>query len=111
MTETPPEESLAATPRGRHADLALARVEAKLDLVIAQTGMRLEEHSRRIGAVETRQDETDRRVSSVELEQAEERGRVSQEPPRTPSATWISLGISALLALLIVIEKYGPGVP
>jgi hypothetical protein len=90
---------------------SLIRMEAKLDVAIAQHQARLDEHSRRIHDLAVVQAELAARVGEVEQKQAAveaiERGKT---PPLGP-AGWVSLGISILLALYVVLNNYGPGIP
>lgn len=84
-----------------------ARIEAKLDVALAQHGAKLDEHARRL-------DETDKRVRSVEERQCvdpadvtdhEARLRViEQRPAVTPASVWKAVGtVGGLVAVALTV--------
>ena len=99
-----------AAPR-RSVEVGMARIEAKIDVAIAQHQARLDEHSRRIHDLTVEQNAHGARLGEVEQKQAAADAREATKPAPQPFTTWISLGVSILLALYVVLNNYGPGTP
>lgn len=106
------DEAPAVPPR-RSTELTLARVEAKLDVAIALHSARLEEHTRRITSAESMLARHDERLGAVERQQAgaaaAEAAQAASAPPRVGPVGWVSLMISALLALYVILDHSVPG--
>jgi hypothetical protein len=92
--------------------IALARVEAKLDVAIAQQSMWRDETSRRLADHDLILARINQTLSEIQQEQAAAKATAASEvasrPPRQGVPAWISLGVSILLALYVVIER-APG--
>ena len=105
--ENPP----PSVPR-RTVEVALARVEAKLDVAIAQPTERLGEHGRRIAANEAAVGAHEVRIGSLEQHKAasdaREQAEAAAAPPKSSLREWGSFGISILLALYIVLDHFQP---
>ena len=93
--------------------IALARVEAKLDVAIAQQSMWRDETSRRLADHDLILARINQTLSEIQQEQAAAKATAASEhdarPPRQGVPAWISLGVSILLALYVVIER-APGI-
>jgi hypothetical protein len=92
--------------------IALARVEAKLDVAIAQQSMWRDETSRRLADHDQILASIGRTLSEIQQEQAAAKATAATEsaarPPRQGIPAWISLGVSVLLALYVVLD-HTPG--
>lgn len=111
MSEQP--EDAPPAPR-RSVEVALARMEAKLDVAIAQHSARLDEHGRRIA-------ENSAAVAALELrtgvlenarsaDEAREQATAAARPAPIGPVGWISLAVTILLALYVLLDHYGaPG--
>lgn len=89
--------------------IALARVEAKLDVAIAQQSMWRDETSRRLADHDLILARINQTLSEIQQEQAAAKATAASEsaarPPKAGVPAWISLAISALLALYVVIDR------
>jgi hypothetical protein len=95
-------------PGGRRSfTIAMARMEAKLDVAIAQHQARLDEHSRRLHDLSLVQAELAHRVGKVEQSQAAAEAVESKKPAPQPVIAYISIGITLLLGVLYLIQNYG----
>ena len=100
MSETAPETPVAR----RNVDAALARVEAKLDVAIAQHGAKLDEHTRRIAEHSVRLDKHDDRIGQVERAQVANDARDSRDDQNATSlltrsqavALWVTIAVMLL---------------
>jgi hypothetical protein len=110
MPEPSGEDYPPATTR-RSVEVAMARMEAKLDVAIAQHQARLDEHSRRIHDLTVEQNQHGQRLGEVEQKQAAADARDATRPATQPWTTYVSLGVALLLAIYTVLNNYGPGVP
>ena len=105
------DETPAVMPR-RSVEVAMARMEAKLDVAIAQHTERLGEHGRRIASNEAAVAGHDIRIGALEQHKAAVESRDQAEaaavPPKSSLRDWAQFGISALLALYILLDHYSP---
>jgi hypothetical protein len=89
--------------------IALARLEAKLDVAISQQAMNRAETSRRLAEHDAILSRIGQTLAELQAGQAAAKATAAAEaashPPRTAPAGWISLAISALLALYVVIDR------
>ena len=99
-------EDYPTTPR-RATWEALVRIEAKVDVAIAQHQARLDEHSRRLHDLSLVQAELAHRVGKVEQSQAAAEAVESKRPAPQPVIAYISIGITLLLGVLYLIQNYG----
>jgi hypothetical protein len=108
MSEQPSGEDYPPQQR-MTTQIALARVEAKLDVAIAQQSMWRDETSRRLADHDLILARINQTLSEIQQEQAAAKATAATEAaaqsPRTGPAGWISLAISALLALYVVIDR------
>jgi hypothetical protein len=92
--------------------IALARLEAKLDVAISQQSMNRSETSRRLAEHDAILGRIGQTLSEIQQEQAAARAKATAEadarPPRQGIPSWVSLGISVLLALYVVLD-HTPG--
>lgn len=106
MTEQP-DEAAPPAPR-RSVEVALARMEAKLDVAIAQHSARLDEHGRRIAENTAAVAELARRTGDLEnahsADEAREQAVAAARPAPVGVVGWISLGVTILLALYVVLD-------
>ncbi|MGL4257027.1 MAG: hypothetical protein ACRCSL_11890 [Microbacterium sp.] len=110
MTEQPGED--LPPPRTRvDVAVALARMEAKLDVAIAQHQLRLDEHGRRIADLERSEPDKQRRLADVERATAAAKAAsdavAATKPAPVGLTTYVPIGISLVLLVLYLIEKYG----
>lgn len=111
MSEQNPEDN---PPAGRMSTaIAMARVEAKLDVAIAQQSMWREETTRRLGehdAVLARINET---LSQIQQEQAASKAAAAQvaadRPPKVSWPGWVGLVLALLTGLYLILD-HTPGV-
>lgn len=85
---TPPADQL---PPEAAVQIWFARVEAKLDVALAQHGAKLDEHSRRIADVEQIQRRAEERPTANPVDVADHEARlrvVEQRPAVSPRAMW-----------------------
>lgn len=85
--------------------LSLAKIEAKLDVAIAQHGAQLQDHERRLGTVEQENREQDARITANALTTAEVREQIRQvsdssRSDRSALPVWVGLGVTILLAII-----------
>jgi hypothetical protein len=111
VTEQP--EDTPPAPR-RSVEVALARMEAKLDVAIAQHQARLEDHARRMAALEQERAVDAARIAALEqvraADEAREKAEAANRPAPIGPVGWISLAITILLALYVLLDHYGaPG--
>lgn len=110
MTEQP--EDTPPAPR-RSVEVALARMEAKLDVAIAQHSARLDEHGRRIAENTAAVAELERRTGKLEnarsADEAREQATAAARPAPVGVVGWISLAVTILLALYVVLD-HTPGI-
>ena len=101
-----------STPAGRRTvDAALARVEAKLDVAIAQHGARLDEHTREIIELKAGHRRHDERISAVETAQAVNDAKDARDDQaRTVGLTrsqavalWITVAVMLTVGIATVI--------
>lgn len=105
MSETPPEEQPSDRVRRADVAVAMARVEAKLDVAIAQHQARLDEHSRRIHDLAVEQAQHGQRIGGLEQKQAAADAVDKTKAAPQPWTTYAGFAISVLLALYIVIGQ------
>lgn len=107
MDETPP------TTSRRSVELMLARVEAKLDVAIAQQTARLDEHGRRIGENTAAISAADARIGLLEQARSADEARDAAEAAARPQAIgtagWVAIVIGLLGALYLILDHYIPG--
>ena len=111
MTEPSGEDYPPASPRISTA-IALARTAATLDVSIAQQSMWRDETSRRLAEHDSILARINETLSIIQQEQAAAKAAQATEeaarPPRQGVPSWISLGVSVLLALYVVLD-HTPG--
>ncbi|TDC33468.1 hypothetical protein, partial [Micromonospora sp. KC213] len=78
--------------------IILARLEGKLDVVAAQHGAKLDEHSRRLADVEFRLRAEEARPATAPEVDARLRA-VESRPVVTPRAVWAAVGTVGALAI------------
>jgi hypothetical protein len=103
VTEQP--EDTPPAPR-RSVEVALARMEAKLDVAIAQHQARLDEHARRIHDLAVEQAQHGQRIGGLEQKAAATAAVDASKPAPVGLTTYIPIGISLVLLVLYLIEKY-----
>lgn len=111
MSEQP--EETPPAPR-RSVEVGFARIEAKLDVAIAQHSARLDEHGRRIAENTAAVAALEARTGSLEnaraADEAREQATAAARPAPIGPVGWISLAITILLALYVLLDHYGaPG--
>ncbi len=107
VSEPSGEEYPPAPARRTDVVVAMARMEAKLDVALAQYQARLDEHGRSIAENKAAIARVETRVGSVEQKQAAADALEKVKPPPITTAGFISVGVSVLLAVLYLIEKFG----
>lgn len=109
MTELP--EDTPPAPR-RSVEVALARMEAKLDVAIAQHSARLDEHGRRITENTAAVAELERRTGSLEnarsADEAREKAEAAAKPAPVGAVGWIALAVAVLTALYLILDHAIP---
>lgn len=107
MSEQPPaEEHAHITPRRSDFLVAITRMEAKLDVALAQQQARLDEHGRAIAEGKAATARLETRVGVVEQKQAATDAVDRSKAPPQPWTTYVALGTSLLLALYVVLNNY-----
>jgi hypothetical protein len=105
MSEPSPEDHPHVSPRRSDFLVAITRMEAKLDVALAQQQARLDEHGRAIAEGKAATARLETRVGVVEQKQAATDAVDRSKAPPQPWTTYVSIGISLLLALYIVIGE------
>jgi len=86
---------------------ALVRIEAKVDVAIAQHQARLDEHSRRLHDLSLVQAEHTHRIGMVEQSQAASDAVQHSKPAPQAWPVYVSVGITLVLGVLYLIQNYG----
>lgn len=103
----------------RSVEVALAKIEAKLDVALAQDRARLDEHERRIAGLDASL-AADRAAAQVDRERIaalEAKAQAAKEadaavaatkPPPVGVTSWVALFVAILTALYLVLDHFEP---
>ncbi len=112
MSDQQPEDSMPPVPR-RSVEVAIARMEAKLDVAIAQHSVRLDDHDRRLAGLEQNRVADTARTAALEqaraADQAKDAAEAAARPAPMGAAAWAGLVISLLIGLYLILDHLPKG--